>query len=73
MKRFTIKIFRLFTLCFALSFSSFAQDSIIKKDGSELNVKITEISDTEIKYQKNGLSVSFRLSLKDVCNICKRG
>ena len=66
MKSFTIKFIGLFTLFFALSFTSFAQDSIIKKDGSELNVKITEISDTEIKYQKNGLSVSFSLSLKDV-------
>ena len=44
----------------------FSQDQIIKKDGSELNVKITEISDTELKYQKEGLSIVFTLSLNDV-------
>lgn len=44
----------------------FSQDQVIKKDGSELNVKITEISDTELKYQKEGLSVAFSLSLNDV-------
>ena len=45
---------------------SFSQDQIIKKDGSELNVKITEISDTELKYQKEGLSVAFTLNLNEV-------
>tara|TARA_B100001564_G_scaffold161417_1_gene135703 strand:- start:1106 stop:1804 length:699 start_codon:yes stop_codon:yes gene_type:complete len=44
----------------------FSQDQIIKKDGSELNVKITEVSDTELKYQKEGLSVAFTISLNDV-------
>ena len=43
-----------------------AQDSIIKKDGSELKVKITDISDTQLKYQKPGLSVSFSLDLSEV-------
>tara|TARA_Y100000739_G_C20528666_1_gene427794 strand:+ start:160 stop:861 length:702 start_codon:yes stop_codon:yes gene_type:complete len=47
-------------------FINFSQDQIIKKDGSELNVKITEISDTELKYQKEGLSVAFTLSLNEV-------
>ena len=43
-----------------------AQDSIIKKDGSELKVKITDISDSQLKYQKPGLSVSFSLDLSEV-------
>ena len=47
-------------------FINFSQDRIIKKDGSELNVTITEISDTELKYQKEGLSVAFTLSLNEV-------
>ena len=44
----------------------FGQDSIIKKDGSELNVKITDVSDTQLKYQKPGLSVAFTLDLSEV-------
>ena len=43
-----------------------AQDSIIKKDGSELKVKITDVSDTQLKYQKPGLSVAFSLDLSEV-------
>lgn len=46
--------------------SFYAQDSVIKRDGSEMKVKITDISDTELKYQKTGLSVSFSLNLADV-------
>lgn len=45
---------------------SFAQDSVIKKDGSELKVKVTDISETQLKYQKPGLSVSFSLDLSEV-------
>ena len=59
-----IKISVLF--CILLSFNSYAQDSVIKKDGSELKVKITEISETELKYQKEGLSISFSLNLSEV-------
>ena len=44
----------------------FGQDSIIKKDGSELNVKVTDVSDTQLKYQKPGLSVAFTLDLSEV-------
>lgn len=46
--------------------NSFAQDSVIKRDGSELKVKIIEITETELKYQKEGLSVAFSLNLSDV-------
>jgi hypothetical protein len=49
-----------------ISASTYAQDSVIKRDGSEMKVKITDISDTEIKYQKPGLSVSFSMDLADV-------
>ena len=49
-----------------LSSNVFAQDSVIKRDGSEMKVKITDISDSELKYQKLGLSVSFSLDLADV-------
>lgn len=43
-----------------------AQDSVIKKDGSELIVKVAEITDTSLKYTKEGLSVSFSLPLSEV-------
>jgi len=57
----------IFTILLLFTFvMGFSQDQIIKKDGSELNVKITEISDTELKYQKKGLSVAFTLNLNDV-------
>lgn len=49
-----------------ISASTYAQDSVIKRDGSEIKVKITDISDTELKYQKPGLSVSFSMDLADV-------
>ena len=58
------KVLSILLLCFCFSVS--AQDSIIKRDGSELKVKITEISETELKYQKSGLSVLFSLSLDEV-------
>ena len=45
---------------------SFAQDSVIKRDGSELKVKVTDISETQLKYQKPGLSVSFSIDLSEV-------
>lgn len=48
------------------SLSICAQDVVIKNDGSELNVKVTAISDTELKYQKDGLTVDFTLNLSDV-------
>lgn len=49
-----------------IGFITNAQDQIIKKDGSELNVEITEISDTILKYKKKGLSVAFSLDLSEV-------
>ena len=51
---------------FMIGFLCFGQDQIIKKDGSELNVKITEISETILKYQKKGLSLAFSIDLSDV-------
>lgn len=56
----------LFTLIFLATISVFSQDSIIKKDGSELKVEITEISDSQIKYKKEGLSVEFVINVSDV-------
>ena len=55
-----------FLFCILLSFKSYAQDSVIKRDGSELNVKITEISETELKYKKEGLSILFSMKLNEV-------
>lgn len=49
-----------------VSVSTYAQDSVIKRDGSEMKVKITDISDTELKYKKQGLSVSFSMDLAEV-------
>ena len=49
-----------------IGFITNAQDQIIKKDGSELNVQITEISDTTLKYKKQGLTVAFLLDLSEV-------
>ena len=43
-----------------------AQDTILNKDGSELNVKIVEINDSDVKYQKSGLSISFTQDLSKV-------
>ena len=60
MKKLLLIAFMLF------GFYANAQDQIIKKDGSELNVQITEISDTTLKYKKKGLSVAFSLDLSEV-------
>jgi len=56
----------LFISFMLIGFITNAQDQIIKKDGSELNVEITEISDTILKYKKKGLSVAFSLDLSEV-------
>ena len=56
----------LFIAFMLFGFYANAQDQIIKKDGSELNVQITEISDTTLKYKKEGLSVAFSLDLSEV-------
>ena len=66
MKTYTQKLLGVFFIVLTTGITAFAQDSIIKKDGSELNVKITDISDSELKYQKSGLSVSFSLNIDDV-------
>ena len=57
---------QLLFLMLSIGLLSFAQDSVIKKDGSELKVKVTDISETQLKYQKPGLSVSFSLDLSEV-------
>lgn len=51
---------------FLFSSNVYAQDSVIKRDGTEMKVKITDISDTELKYKKQGLSVSFSLDINEV-------
>ena len=56
----------LFIAFMLFGFYANAQDQIIKKDGSELNVQVTEISDTTLKYKKEGLSVAFSLNLSEV-------
>lgn len=62
-----IKYLKILTLTiFLFSSNVFAQDSVIKRDGSEMKVKITDISDTELKYKKQGLSVSFSMDLAEV-------
>jgi hypothetical protein len=43
-----------------------SQDLVIKKTGEELKVKITEISDTQLKYEKPGLTIAFTIPLVDV-------
>ena len=55
------------TLITLLVFSNVqSQDLVIKKTGEELKVKITEISDTQLKYEKPGLTVAFTIPLADV-------
>ena len=55
-----IKFLKIITVTiFLFSYNVYAQDSVIKRDGTEMKVKITDISDTELKYKKQGLSVSF--------------
>ena len=57
----------LFTVITLLVFSNAkSQDLIIKKSGEELKVKITEIGDSQLKYEKPGLTVVFTISLSDV-------
>ena len=56
----------LLLLSIGMLYTAQAQDIIIKKDGSELDVKITDITEDALKYNKAGLSVSFTLNLSDV-------
>lgn len=42
----------LLTLFAFIAFQSFAQDAILKKDGSKIDAKVIEISSTTIKYRK---------------------
>ena len=59
--KYTLSILSVF-----FSLSSIAQDIVIKNDGSELKVKVTSISETELKYQKDGLAVDFTMNLSNV-------
>jgi len=62
-----IKYLKIITVTiFLFSSNVYAQDSVIKRDGTEMKVKITDISDTELKYKKQGLSVSFSLDINEV-------
>lgn len=62
-----IKFLKIITVTiFLFSSNVYAQDSVIKRDGTEMKVKITDISDTELKYKKQGLSVSFSLNINEV-------
>ena len=62
-----IKYLKIITVTiFLFSYNVYAQDSVIKRDGTEMKVKITDISDTELKYKKQGLSVSFSLDINEV-------
>lgn len=62
-----IKYLKIITVTiFLFSSNVYAQDSVIKRDGTEMKVKITDISDTELKYKKQGLSVSFSLNINEV-------
>lgn len=65
MKKIT-KTILFIALMFVYSNLSYSQDIILKKNGEELKVKITEISDTQLKYEKPGLTISFTLSLADI-------
>lgn len=47
------KILIIFNIIF-LSYAGFTQDLIIKKSGEELKVKITEVSENDVKYKKTG-------------------
>ena len=49
-----------------------SQDIVLKKNGEELKVKITEIGDTQLKYEKPGLTIAFTLSLADVLEVTIR-
>jgi hypothetical protein len=44
----------LIAICLLSSFITFSQDIITKKNGEDLNVKITEVNQTDIKYKKSG-------------------
>lgn len=66
-KNTMIKFLKIITVTiFLFSYNVYAQDSVIKRDGTEMKVKITDISDTELKYKKQGLSVSFSLNINEV-------
>lgn len=63
-------VFRLFILaaiCF-LSSNTYAQDVITKKDGSDVDAKILEVTPTEIKYKRfdNQSGPTFTLLISDV-------
>ena len=50
------------------SFNIYSQDSLLKKSGEELDVKITEIADDYLKYKKKGLEdgPEFKISTSQV-------
>ena len=60
MKNFS-KIFILLTF-FGMSIGANAQDLIVKHDGTNLNGKVTEVSEKTIKYEINGVSYTIAKS-----------
>lgn len=65
------KYYFLLAISLVVGFSSYAQDTIIFRNGDELLVKVTEVSDTEIKYQlwANQSGPSYRKNTSDICMI----
>jgi len=59
------KVLLLISIIF--SFSALAQDNILKKNGEEINCKIVEISDSEVKYnQKENEGLNYVTKLSDI-------
>ena len=62
------KYYFLLAISLFVGFSSYAQDTIIFRNGDELLVKVTEVSDTDIKYQlwANQSGPNYRKKLVDI-------
>jgi hypothetical protein len=55
MKKFlsvSLRLVLISSLLMVLNFKASAQDVIVKKSGEEINAKVEQVSDTEIKYRK---------------------
>lgn len=67
----TLKIYITFLVCFAFCMYANAQDILVKKDGSTLQIKTEEISETTIKYHLwNNLTGPLRsISIENVISI----
>lgn len=67
MKKNFFFLFVLFAANFLISQSS--EDIIVKKDGSVIKGKVTEVSETEIKYKKNNGGPVYSLSKSNILSI----